>query len=136
MLTPLIQLTGKNSKWEWKEEHNKAFNAIKCVVAKETMLAHPNFRKKFETHADASDCQSGAAISQENKPIAFFSRKLTQTQKNMTVTEKEPSATVETPKELRNVLLGHPTVVHADHKNLTHEVFNTQRVMRWRLVTE
>ena len=57
MLTPLTQLTGKTTKWEWKEEHTNAFNAIKRVVAKQTLLVYPDFNKTFETHTDASGCQ-------------------------------------------------------------------------------
>ena len=93
-------------------------------MAKETLLAYPDFSKKFEIHTDASDYQLGAVISQEGKPIAFFSRKLTQAQRNMTVTEKELLAIVETLKEFRNILLGHYSI--SDHKNLTYKVFNTQ----------
>jgi len=43
---------------------------------------------------------------------------------------------VETLKEFRNILLGHQVVVHTDHKNLTCKNFNTERVMRWRLILE
>ena len=57
MLTPLTQLTGKNTKWEWKEEHTNAFNATKHVVAKQTSLVYPDFNKTFEIHTDASGYQ-------------------------------------------------------------------------------
>ena len=86
-------------------------------------LVYPDFNKTFEIHADASDYQLGAVISQENKPIGFFSRKLTKPQRNFTVTEKELLAIVETLKEFQNVLLGHETTVPTDHKKLTCEVF-------------
>jgi hypothetical protein len=43
---------------------------------------------------------------------------------------------VETLKEFRNILLGQKLVVHTDHKNLTCKNFNTERVMRWRLILE
>ena len=136
ILAPLTQLTGKQTKWEWKQEHTDAFNTMKRVISKDTLLQYPDFNKKIEIHTDASDYQLGAVISQENKPIAFFSRKLTTAQQNMTVTEKELLAIVETLKEFRNILLGHEIVVYTDHKNLTYKVFNTQRVMRWRLIIE
>ena len=37
-------------------------------------------------------------------------------------------------KEFRNILLGHQITVYTDHKDLTYEFFNTERVMRWRLI--
>ena len=135
-LTPLTQLTGKTTKWEWKEEHTNAFNAMKRAVAKETSSVYPDFNERFEIHTDASDYQLRAVLSQNSKPIAFFSRKLTESQRNFTMTEKELLAIVETLKEFQNVLLRHDMIVHTDHKNLTYKVFNTQRVVRWNLIVE
>ena len=43
---------------------------------------------------------------------------------------------VETLKEVRNILLGQQIKVYTDHKNLTYKTFNTERVMRWRLILE
>ena len=45
---------------------------------------------------------------------------------------------METLKAYRNILLGHnfKIVVHTDHKNLVYKTFNTERVMRWRLLIE
>ena len=43
--------------------------------------------------------QLGAVITQDNKPIAFFSRKLSEMQTKYSVTEIELLATVETLKE-------------------------------------
>ena len=43
---------------------------------------------------------------------------------------------METLKEFRNFLLEHQITVYSDHKNLTYNFFNTERVMRWRLILE
>ena len=43
---------------------------------------------------------------------------------------------VETLKEYRNILLGHQIEVFTDHKNLVYKHFDTERVMRWRLILE
>ena len=77
-------------------------------------------------------------ISQEGKPIAFFSRKLNKAQQNYTTTEKELLSIVECVKEFRNILFGYPIRVYSDHKNLVHAatISQSQRVMRWRLILE
>ena len=43
---------------------------------------------------------------------------------------------VGTMKEFHNIILGHQITVYTDHKNLTYNFFNTERVMRWRLILE
>jgi len=106
----------------------------KRVIAKETLLAYPNFNKPFQIHTDDSHCQLGAVASQEGKPIAFYSRKLNPVQTRYTTTEKELLSIVETLKEYRNIFLGQQIEVFTDHKNLVHKHFNTERVMRWRLL--
>ena len=100
------------------------------------MLAFPDFSQPFEIYTDASNLQLGAVVAQNNKPIAFFSRKLNPAQRRYTTTERELLAIVETLKEFRTILLGHKILVYTDHKNLTYTNFNTDRVMRWRLILE
>ena len=67
---------------------------------------------------------------------AYYSRKLSDTQTRYTTTERELLAIVEMLKEFQNKLLGQQIKIYTDHKNLTYKNFNTERVMRWRLLLE
>ena len=136
ILAPLSALTSDKVKWHWTDVHQKAFDTMKKLISRDALLAYPNFNKQFDIHTDASKSQLGAVISQNNKPIAFYSCKLNPAQTRYTTTECELLAIVETLKEFRNILLGQQIIVYTDHKNLTYKNFNTERVMRWRLILE
>ncbi len=62
-----------------------------------------------------------AVITQDNRPIAFFSRKLSKTQQKYSVTEIELLAIVETLKEFNRMVWGQDIKVYTDHKNLTRD---------------
>ena len=66
--------------------HQRSFEEIKKVLAKETILNYPKFDRPFDIHTDASDRQLGSVISQDGKPLAFYSRKLSSVQRNCTTT--------------------------------------------------
>ena len=136
VLAPLAALTSNIAKWRWGLEDQEASNKMKEIIGWETMLAYSDFIKEFVIHTDASHTQLGAVISQDNRPIAFYSRKLKPEQQRYTTTERELLRIVKTLKEFCNILLGQKIVVHTDRKNLTCKNFNTERVMRWRLILE
>jgi hypothetical protein len=58
----------------------------------------------------------GAVITQNNRPIAFFSRKLSKLQQKYSVTTIELLAIVETLKKLKGMLWGQSIKVFTDHK--------------------
>jgi hypothetical protein len=134
ILAPLTDLVGecgetkttrvnktKKKRWRWDPIHQQAFDDVKAAIAKETFLAYPDFLKPFEVYTDASSTQLGAVITQDNKPIAIFSRKLSETQQKYSVTEIELLAMVETLKEFKGMLWGQDIKVYTDHKNLTRD---------------
>jgi hypothetical protein len=95
MLAPLTSLVGecgqtkttkakgtKKVPWHWDEVHQRAFDHIKATIAKDVVVAYPDYSKVFEIYTDASSKQLGAVITQDNRPIAFFSRKLSDAQPN------------------------------------------------------
>ncbi len=138
ILAPLTSLCGKNIKFKWEKEHEEAFLKMKQTMTNETMLTYPNFDEHFVIHTDASNKQIGGVISQNNKPLGFFSKKLTDVQKRYPVTEQELLAITETLKYFRHMLLGNRIIIKTDHKNLIHP--NSQhasdRVLRQRLLIE
>jgi hypothetical protein len=102
MIAPLTALVGecghtkitkakgtKKVPWHWDEVHQRASDHVKAMVAKEVVLAHPDYSEVFDIYTDASSKQLGAVITQKNRPIAFFSRKLSVAQRKYSVTKIE-----------------------------------------------
>jgi hypothetical protein len=114
------------------------FDNVKAAIAKEVVLAYPDFLKPFEIYTGASSTQFGAMIAQDNRPIAFFSRKLSKRQQNYSVTEIELLSIVETLKEFKGMLWGQDIKVFTDNKNHTRHALGltSDRVYQWRLLLE
>ena len=151
MLAPLTDLVGecgqtkvtkangtKKLAWHWDEKHQKAFDLVKATIVQDVVLAYPDYSRPFEIYADASKTQLGAVITQNNRPLAFFSRKLSDTQKRYMVTKIELLAIVETLKEFKGMLWGQTIKVYTDHKNLVADALGStsDRVFCWRLLIE
>ena len=69
--------------------HQKAFDDIKKSMDKETILNYSNIIDTFETYTDASDRHLGTIVSESGKPFAFYSRKLSNVQRNYTNSDQE-----------------------------------------------
>jgi len=137
LLEPLSRLTSTKGPFKWTHEQQDAFEELKKTIASETMLFFPDYTKPFDLYTDASDVQLGAVLMQENRPIAFFSRKLTSYQRNYGVGQKEMLCIVEALKEFWTMLLGYPVKVHTDHLNLTYDKLSSNsQIMRWHLMIE
>jgi hypothetical protein len=76
-------------------------------------LAYPYYLQGFEICTVSSKFQLGAKITQNNRPLAFFGRKLSQMQQKYSLTNQELLAIVETLKEFKDMLLG--TTNHGLH---------------------
>ena len=119
LLHPLTTRMSPKLKFEWNHVEHTGYDEIERNVVHDILLEHPDFNKQFDIHMDASNHQLGAVISQDGKPIAFFSCKLTETRMRHTVTEKELISIVENLKEFLMILLGQLLKIYAYHKNIT-----------------
>ena len=88
----------KKVAWHWDQVHQEAFDLIKATIAQDVVLAYPDYSQLFEIYTDASATQLGAVITQNNRPLSFFNRKLSDMQKRYYVTKTELLAIVETLK--------------------------------------
>ncbi len=101
-------------------------------------MAYPDYSKVFEVYTDASSKQLGAVITQDNRPIAFFSWILSNMQCKYGITKIELLAIVETLKEFKRMLWGHNMKVFTDHANLMKDALGltSDHVYQWRLLLE
>jgi len=67
---------------------------VKATITRDVVLAYPDYSAEFDIYTGSSSKQLGAVITQGNRPIAFFSRKLTEMQQRYSVTKIEQLAIV------------------------------------------
>ncbi len=91
ILKPLTDQSGlkKRAPINWTDEMQQAFDKMRALMAADALAAYPDHNKRFDIYTDASDFQLGACIVQEGRPVAYFSQKLSKSQQNYTVMEKE-----------------------------------------------
>ncbi len=96
ILAPLSDLVGecghtkvtkanktKRKLWHWDPIHQQAFDTAKATITRDVTSAYPDYSQGFEIYTDSSKLQLGAVITQQNRPRAFFSKKLSPAQQNI-----------------------------------------------------
>jgi hypothetical protein len=74
------------------------------TITKDVDLAYLDYSKVFETYTDDSSNYLGAIITQDNRPIAFLSWKLSNTQHKYSVTKIELLAMVRKKRVQRDAM--------------------------------
>ena len=80
IITPMIEVI-KGRTFEWNGAAEAAFEEIKRRLTSAPMLALPSFSNTFEVECDTSGVGIGVVLSQETRPIAYFSEKLNGTKR-------------------------------------------------------
>jgi hypothetical protein len=96
----------KKDSFKWTDDAETAFQSLKTAMVQAPILALPDFTKKFVIEADASGKGLGAVLMQDDKPIAFFSKAISQRASGRSTYEKELMAIVHSVLKWRNYLTG------------------------------
>ncbi|GFW56291.1 retrovirus-related Pol polyprotein from transposon opus [Trichonephila clavipes] len=93
------------------EVAEQAFTKLKAQLVKAPSLYTPDLSKPYQLYTDASATAIGACLSQNDEkgkenPIAFFSKKLTETQTRWATIEREAYAVIEALKRFDSWIFG------------------------------
>jgi hypothetical protein len=83
---------------------------------KDFVLSYPNYSQEFEVPTHSSKFQLDAVITQSNRLLIFFSRKLNKAQKKYSMTKQELLTIVATLKEFNGRLWGRCITMYIDTK--------------------
>jgi len=95
----------KDTPFFWNEKHEQAFKRVKAQLTNASILALPNFAKKFKLECDALGVGIGAVLLQSGHPIAYFSEKLHRATLNYPTYDKELYALVRALKTWEHYLV-------------------------------
>ena len=117
---PLRAMLKQEAVFAWDEMANASFQKIKDLIAKSATkpLRYYDRRKPVTVQADASQRGLGACLLQDDQPIAYASKSLTDTETRYANIERELLAIVFACQRFNTYVLGRPFTVESDHKPL------------------
>ena len=120
MCFPLREISKPQDEFSWSSTQAAAFSAIKKAVSSAPVLKFFDPSIPVTLQVDASDYGLGAALLQNNQPVAYCSSTLTKSeQNNLAQIEKECLAIVHALNRWDQWLYGHRNIlVETDHKPL------------------
>lgn len=116
-----------------------SFQKLKADIMK-SALTVINQNEIFTVETDASEHSIAASLSQNGRPVAFFSRSLNISERRHSSIEKEASAIVESIRKWRHYLVGRHFLLITDQRSVSF-MFNqshtskikNEKIERWRL---
>jgi transcription antitermination factor NusG len=137
---PLSELAKEKVKFTWGPDQEESFQKLKQIVTSDQVLVLPDYDKQFVVTTDASGYAVGASLQQMDdetkrlRPIAFFSKKLSEQEMRWAVYEQELYAIVLSLEEWRHYLVGRKFKLITDHQSLIHlkkQQHLTSKQSRW-----
>jgi len=132
---PLTWLTHKNKRWHWDKKQKNAFHALKKSLSETAHLRILNSTCKKILKTNTSNFAVGACLYQikneQQRFIAYQSRKLSESEKRYEIHDKELLAIVKALQDWRPYLADteKPIQIYTDHKNLRN--FVTMKQLNW-----
>ena len=127
----------KGSVFKWNLEDSKVVNSLCDEIKLATVLHHPDYNDVFVLETDASDHSLGAVLSQNSKPIGYYSYKLTPVESRYTTMEKEGLSVVKSLNFFKDIIFNSKIIIKCDNRNVIFMKENlNSRVQRWKLLLE
>ncbi|KAL4303471.1 hypothetical protein GQ457_10G029000 [Hibiscus cannabinus] len=131
---PISDLLRKGHSFEWTEAAQSAMNRLKTCLCSAPVLGLPNFDKDFQIETDASGTGIGAVLTQEGKPLAYFSQKLSTRMQSASTYNREMFAITQAVGKWRQYLVGRKFIIITDQRSLrelNQQTIQTPEQQRW-----
>ena len=115
---PIRELIKEKVHFNWGPEHQESFNMLKKELVRAPVLAYYNPQKETVLQTDASTKGLGACLLQEEKPIYFASKALTEMQRGYIAIEIESLTVAWAVEKFHHFLYGCHFVLEMDQKLL------------------
>jgi hypothetical protein len=119
IMAPMTEVI-KGSSFQWNSKAQSAFEEIKSKLTQAPVLALPCFDKVFEVECDASGVGIGGVLTQEGRPLAFFSEKLCDSRRKYSTYDKEFYAIIRSLEHWSHYLVASEFILHSDHEALKY----------------
>lgn len=134
-----ISILANTNSLPLSDEAIATFESIKMDIANAALAAIME-DEMFIVETDASGHALAATLSQNGRPVAFFSRSLNVSERHHSAIEKEASAIVESLRKWRHHLIGKHFILITDQQSVSF-MFNqkhtskikNEKIERWRL---
>ena len=115
---PIHELSKEKVPFNWGPEHDEAFHLIKREITAAPILAYYNPNKPTILQTDASSKGLGVCLLQNEKPMYFASKALTEMQKGYVVIELESLAVAWVMEKFHHFLYGNEFTLETNQKPL------------------